>query len=147
MLGTTAIKYFFKLQWNEQHGVKWHLRVPLPELANPPFCYKLGVSAIHYYRPLCTCENRSLHQAPVIQWLSRATGPTQTWTETVISLFSIARCVLLLSYVCMLHAQSGSFFLISGTSVPFLEGTHLTSHLTNIKLLIFLFGNSTFVLY
>lgn len=39
----------------------------LPALVNPPFCYKLGVSAIEDYRTiLCTYEmSGSLHQAPV----------------------------------------------------------------------------------
>lgn len=38
----------------------------LPALVNPPFCYKLGVSAIEDYRTfLCTYGiSRSLHQAP-----------------------------------------------------------------------------------
>lgn len=37
----------------------------LPALVNPPFCYKLGVSAIKDYTT-CTYEiSRSLHQAPV----------------------------------------------------------------------------------
>lgn len=93
-----------------KHGVKWHLRVPLSELANPPFCYKflLDIVTGHYVH----VKSRSLHQAPVVQWLSRATEPAQTEAETAISLFSFARCVLLLPYVCMLHAQSGSLVFI-----------------------------------